>query len=65
MKRLSSLLLLLTLFVAGCGGGDVGPASPDATPKVSEEEVKQKITQGMPENAKKMYDQYQKGNTPR
>ena len=67
MKRiLFSVVAVICVASSGCGGAkDKGPASESQTPQVSKEEVEQKMTQGMPDNAKKMYDQYKKGGTPR
>lgn len=49
----SSVMLLLTLAVMGCGSGELGPASPDTTPKVTQEQVQESYTKGMPEDYKK------------
>ena len=61
---LTSALLLLSLCAVGCGSGELGPAKPEDTPVVSEEEVKEKMMQGMPESAKKQMEIYKKGGTP-
>ncbi len=36
----------------GCGSKELGPASEDDTPKVSEDEVGDSYTEGMPEEEK-------------
>ena len=50
MSRWSSWVLLLSLVVslAGCGGVDeIGPVDPNATPQVSEEELKKRMEESM------------------
>lgn len=44
-----------TLFLAGCGTRELGPANPDETPKVDESEIQQNIERSMPEKYRKQY----------
>jgi hypothetical protein len=61
MRKILSLMLLLSpLAVAGCGGPS-GPAKPEDTKPLSQQEIEQRMTQNVPPDAKKMMDSYKKG----
>jgi hypothetical protein len=50
------LTLLAALAAGGCGSGAQGPAKPEETPVVSQEEVRESYTKGMPPDVKKRYE---------
>ena len=59
----------ITLLALGCGGTkELGPASEDQTPKVSQEELKQQMSQGaQQQNTQNIPEQYRgkmRGSTP-
>lgn len=54
-------ILLLALLAVGCGSGAQGPAKPEDTPVVTQEELEKKMTTNIPPEAKAMYDKYKKG----
>jgi hypothetical protein len=57
MKCLSILpLLVVALGAVGCGSQSTGPRKPEETPVVTEQEIQEAMTKGMPPNAKAMYD---------
>lgn len=61
MKALPmNVLLLVALSLAGCGSGGKGPAKPEETPVMTQEQVNEAMTRGMPPDAKKRYDQMKK-----
>jgi hypothetical protein len=61
MKMFSrSIALLLIVAATGCGSGAQGPAKPEDTPVVSQDEVMDSYTKGMPPDVKKRYDQMYK-----
>ena len=48
----------LTILPAmGCGVRELGPANPEDTPKVEEEDIQKQIQQSMPEEYRKQYQQ--------
>ena len=51
-----SVLLLGSMTIIGCGSGAQGPAKPEETPVVSQEEIRDSYTKGMPPEVKKMYE---------
>lgn len=53
----ASLLLLSAVTGTGCGSSAKGPANPEETPVVTQEEVQEAYTKGMPPEVKRMYDQ--------
>jgi hypothetical protein len=57
MKRYSvAAALFLALVAGGCGSSGKGPANPEETPVVSQEEVRDAYTKGMPPHIKQMYE---------
>ncbi len=56
MRRFSaSLVILLSMSLIGCGGGDTGPADPSDIPEVDEAAIQESMSSGMPEDMKKKY----------
>jgi hypothetical protein len=53
---LVSVLLLGASTMVGCGSSAQGPAKPEDTPVVSQEEIRESYTKGMPPEVKKMYE---------
>jgi hypothetical protein len=49
-------VLFVALGVAGCGPDTSGPRKAEDTPVVSEQEIQEAMTKGMPPSAKAMYD---------
>jgi hypothetical protein len=47
--------LVLALALCGCGSSEKGAAKPEDTPVVNQEEVREKIMQGMPPEMKAKY----------
>ena len=58
MNRWMACALLVggfTLFLAGCGTRELGPANPEDTPQVDEAEIQKNIEQSMPEQYRQQY----------
>lgn len=47
--------VLLLMPIIGCGSGELGPADPDETPQVSDEDVQNELEQTTPEQYKNHY----------
>jgi hypothetical protein len=52
----NSAILLGALAAAGCGGGELGPAKPEDTPVVNQEEVRESMMKSMPPDMRAKYE---------
>jgi hypothetical protein len=52
----ASTLLIAALSAAGCGGGQLGPAKPEDTPVVNQEDVREKVMNSMPPDMRAKYE---------
>jgi len=52
---MAQAVLLLAMSLAGCGSGELGPAKPEDTPVVNQEEVRESIMKSMPPEMKAKY----------
>jgi cytochrome c556 len=56
--------LMLTLALMGCGSSQLGPAKPEDTPVVKQEEVRDQIMKSMPPEMMQRYgDKMKKGGS--